>query len=114
MKAKGLTVTTLCQMIDPDGSGEISRDELVSAVEKMMQPSGASRAALKKTREKEAARLAESEARRARARELMAKMDDMQESGALVCIEALENFMRKSCLRRQLFTQALLISLFVR
>ena len=99
MKAKGLTVTTLCHTIDPEGSGEISSDELVAAVEKMMMPSGASRAALKKAREKEAARLAESEARRARARELQEKMYEMEESGALNCLLSLEHFMRKNCLR---------------
>ena len=37
MKAKGLTVTTLCHTIDPDSTGEVDADELVAAVEKMMQ-----------------------------------------------------------------------------
>ena len=40
MKAKGLTVTTLCHSIDPDGTGEVDAEELVKAVEKMMQVRG--------------------------------------------------------------------------
>jgi Ca2+-binding EF-hand superfamily protein len=99
MKEKGLTVTTLCHLIDPDGHGEISSAELCEAVEKIMQPSSASRLALKKAREKEAAMLAKGEASRARARELMDKMDEMEKSGALICLTMLENYMRKNCLR---------------
>lgn len=64
-----------------------------------MQPSGASRAALKRSREKEAALLAKGEAKRARARELISKMHDMEQSGALTCLTSIENYMRKNCLR---------------
>ena len=99
MKEKGLTVTTLCHSIDPDGTGEVDASELVLAVEKMMRPSGASRAALKRTREREAGRLAVMEAKRSKARELMEKMRDMETSGALRCLTLLESFMRKSCMR---------------
>ncbi|GMH53976.1 hypothetical protein TL16_g01576 [Triparma laevis f. inornata] len=99
MKAKGLTVTTLCQSIDSEGTCDVDAEELVAAVEKMMQPSGASRAALKRTREREAARMAASEAKRSKARELMEKMQDMEDSGALNCLTMIEAFMRKSCMR---------------
>ena len=99
MKEKGLTVTTLCLSIDPDGTGEVDAQELVAAVEKMMQPSGASRAALKRSREKQAARLAIAESKRAKARELRDKMQEMEDSGALKCLTSIDAFMRKSCLR---------------
>mmetsp|Transcript_13193 Transcript_13193/g.26900 ORF Transcript_13193/g.26900 Transcript_13193/m.26900 type:complete len:894 (+) Transcript_13193:10-2691(+) len=99
MKEKGLTVTTLCLSIDPDGVGEVDAGELVAAVEKMMQPSGASRAALKRSREKQAARLALAESKRSKARELMEKMKEMEDSGALKCLTMIEAFMRKSCMR---------------
>ena len=99
MKEKGLTVTTLCQSIDSEETGEVDAQELVAAVEKMMQPSGASRAALKRSREKQAARLAVAEAKRSKARELMEKMQEMEDSGALKLLTMLENFMRKSCMR---------------
>ncbi|GMH65710.1 hypothetical protein TrST_g194 [Triparma strigata] len=99
MKAKGLTVTTLCHSIDPSGLGSVTSSDLVAAVEKMMQPSGASRAALKRTRERESNRMAIAETKRAKARELMAKMKDMEDSGAIKCLTMIEAFMRKSCMR---------------
>jgi len=39
MKAKGLTVATLCKTIDPEGKGELSAEDLVAGMEKMMQVS---------------------------------------------------------------------------
>ena len=63
------------------------------------QPSGASRAALKRARERESARLAAAEGKRAKARELMEKMDEMESSGSLKCLQAIDGFMRKACLR---------------
>jgi Ca2+-binding EF-hand superfamily protein len=83
MNEKQMRVIDLFMMLDEDGSGEITINELRKGLIKLAAPSAAERAAAKRKRLQEAAAAQESTLREQQERELAARMEMAKQTGAI-------------------------------